>query len=101
MESIAVLPSGADRAGARSLQVSRGDVRFEHVTFGYGRMDAPPVLNDLSIHIRAGERVGLVGRSGAGKTTLVNLLLRFHDVERGRILIDGPDLARVTQKSLR
>src|SRR5204863_209237 len=80
MQSIAVPHSGADRAGARALQVSRGDVRFEHVTFGYGRRDAPPVLNDMSMHIRAGERVGLVGRSGAGKTTLVNLLLRFHDV---------------------
>ncbi|MBW8906880.1 MAG: ABC transporter ATP-binding protein [Betaproteobacteria bacterium] len=101
MQSIAVPHSGADRAGARALQVSRGDVRFEHVTFGYGRKDAPPVLNDLSLHIRAGERVGLVGRSGAGKTTLVNLLLRFHDVERGRILIDGQELAWVTQESLR
>src|SRR3954463_37856 len=101
MQSIAVPHSGADRAGARALQVSRGDVRFEHVTFGYGRRDAPPVLNDLSLHIRAGERVGLVGRSGAGKTTLVNLLLRFHDVERGRILIDGQELACVTQESLR
>ena len=101
MQSIAVPHSGADRAGARALQVSRGDVRFEHVTFGYGRRDAPPVLNDMSMHIRAGERVGLVGRSGAGKTTLVNLLLRFHDVERGRILIDGQELAWVTQESLR
>jgi len=101
MQSIAVPHSGADRAGARALQVSRGDVRFEHVTFGYGRKDAPPVLNDMSMHIRAGERVGLVGRSGAGKTTLVNLLLRFHDVERGRILIDGQELAWVTQESLR
>ena len=59
MQSIAVPHSGADRAGARALQVSRGDVRFEHVTFGYGRKDAAPVLNDLSLHIRAGERVGV------------------------------------------
>jgi ATP-binding cassette subfamily B multidrug efflux pump len=101
MQSIAVPHSGVDRPGARALQVSRGDVRFEHVTFGYGRKDAPPVLNDLSMHIRAGERVGLVGRSGAGKTTLVNLLLRFHDVERGRILIDGQEVAWLTQESLR
>jgi ATP-binding cassette subfamily B multidrug efflux pump len=101
MQTIAVPHSGSDRPGSRALHVTRGDVRFEHVTFGYGRQDAAPVLNDLSIHIRAGERVGLVGRSGAGKTTLVNLLLRFHDVERGRILIDGQELAWVTQESLR
>ncbi|MFN2645449.1 MAG: ABC transporter ATP-binding protein [Burkholderiales bacterium] len=101
MQTIAVPHSGADRAGARALEVSRGDVRLEHVTFGYGRQDAPPVLNDLSLHIKPGERVGLVGRSGAGKTTLVNLLLRFHEVERGRILIDGQDVAWVTQESLR
>jgi ATP-binding cassette subfamily B multidrug efflux pump len=101
MQSIAVPHSGVDRPGARALHVSRGDVRFEHVTFGYGRKDAAPVLNDLSMHIRSGERVGLVGRSGAGKTTMVNLLLRFHELERGRILIDGQDLAWVTQETLR
>ena len=101
MQTIAVPHSGVDRPGARALVVSRGDVRFERVTFGYGRSDAAPVLNDLSMHIGPGERVGLVGRSGAGKTTMVNLLLRFHDVERGRILIDGHNIAWVTQESLR
>jgi ATP-binding cassette, subfamily B, multidrug efflux pump len=101
MQTIAVPHSGVDRPGARTLEVSRGEVRFERVTFGYGRQDAAPVLNELSMLIRPGERVGLVGRSGAGKTTMVNLLLRFHDVERGRILIDGQDLAWVTQESLR
>jgi ATP-binding cassette subfamily B multidrug efflux pump len=101
MQTIAVPHSGVDRPGARTLEVSRGEVRFERVTFGYGRQDAAPVLNELSMHIRPGERVGLVGRSGAGKTTMVNLLLRFHDVERGRILIDGQDVAWVTQESLR
>src|SRR5882672_7051949 len=82
MQTIAVPHSGADRPNARPLQVSRGEVEFQSVIFGYGRRDAPPVLNDLTVHIRPGERVGLVGRSGAGKSTLVNLLLRFHDVER-------------------
>ena len=101
MQTIAVPHSGADRPGARALEVSRGEVQFAGVTFGYGRRDAPPVLDDLTLHIRPGERVGLVGRSGAGKTTLVNLLLRFHEVERGRILIDGQDIAAVTQESLR
>jgi len=101
MQTIAVPHSGADRPGARALEVSRGEVRFDGVTFGYGRRDAAPVLDDLTVEIKAGERVGLVGRSGAGKTTLVNLLLRFHDVERGRILIDRQDIAWVTQESLR
>jgi ATP-binding cassette, subfamily B, multidrug efflux pump len=101
MQSIAVPHSGVDRKGARPLEVSRGEVRFEAVTFGYGRKDAPPVLGNLSLEIKPGERVGLVGRSGAGKSTLVNLLLRFHDVESGRILIDGQDVAWVTQESLR
>jgi len=101
MQSIAVPHSGVDRKAARPLEVSRGEVRFEAVTFGYGRKDAPPVLSNLSLQIKPGERVGLVGRSGAGKSTLVNLLLRFHDVEGGRILIDGQDIATVSQESLR
>src|SRR5438309_1698644 len=101
MESIAVPHSGVDRPGAQHLEVSRGEVVLDHVTFGYGRRDAPPVLDNLSVEIKPGERVGLVGRSGAGKSTLVNLLLRFHDLEHGRILIDGQDIAQVTQESLR
>jgi ATP-binding cassette, subfamily B, multidrug efflux pump len=101
MQSIAVPHSGADRNGARALHVPRGEVRFENVTFGYGRKDAPPVLQDLDLHIRPGERVGIVGRSGAGKSTLVNLLLRFYDVEGGKIMIDGHDIAWATQESLR
>jgi ATP-binding cassette subfamily B multidrug efflux pump len=100
MQSIAVPHSGVDKPGARPLEVSRGDVRFEAVSFGYGRTDAR-VLQDLDLEIRAGERVGLVGRSGAGKSTLVNLLLRFYELERGRILIDEQDIAHVTQESLR
>ncbi len=101
MLSIAVPHSGTDRPGARPLEVSRGEIRFEDATFGYGRKDAPPVLDGLNLAVRAGERVGLVGRSGAGKSTLVNLLLRFYDLERGRIVIDGQDIANVTQESLR
>ena len=88
-----------DRPDARPLQVSRGEIRFEDVSFGYGgeRM----VVENLSLDIRAGEKIGLVGRSGAGKSTLINLLLRFYDIERGRVLIDGQDIAGVTQNSLR
>jgi ATP-binding cassette subfamily B multidrug efflux pump len=92
-----------DRPDAKPLVVTRGDIRFDRVTFNYGAKagDAPPVIDNLSLHIRAGEKIGLVGRSGAGKSTIVNLLLRFHDVAQGRVLIDGEDIARVTQDSLR
>jgi ATP-binding cassette subfamily B multidrug efflux pump len=88
-----------DRPDARPVQVTRGEIRFEHVTFGYGGKRA--VLDDLCLHIRPGEKIGLVGRSGAGKSTIVNLLLRFYDVEAGAILIDGQDISTVTQDSLR
>ena len=88
-----------DAPDAQPLHVSRGEVRFEHVTFAYGGDRA--VVDDLNLHIRAGEKIGLVGRSGAGKSTVVNLLLRFYDVEGGVIRIDGQDIAHVTQDSLR
>jgi ATP-binding cassette subfamily B multidrug efflux pump len=96
-----------DKADSMPLRVTKGDIRFEHVEFHYGQPvgagTARPggVIHDLNLHIRAGEKVGLVGRSGAGKSTLVNLLLRFYDLESGRILIDGQDIAAVTQDSLR
>jgi ATP-binding cassette subfamily B multidrug efflux pump len=101
MQTIAVPRAGADRADARPLEVSRGEIRFEDVSFDYGRGGGTPVLEHLSLTVRPGERVGLVGRSGAGKSTLVNLLLRFYELERGRILIDGQDIGRATQESLR
>jgi len=101
MQSIAVPHTGVDRAGARALEVARGEIRFENLTFAYGRADTAPVVQNLNITIRPGERVGVVGRSGAGKSTLVNLLLRLHDIESGRITIDGQDIAHVTQESLR
>jgi ATP-binding cassette, subfamily B, multidrug efflux pump len=101
MQTIAVPHSGRDRPDARALAVSRGEIRFEDVSFNYSRRDAPPVLDRLNLTIRPGERVGLVGRSGAGKSTLVNLLLRFHEPEQGAIRIDGQDIGHVTQESLR
>jgi ATP-binding cassette subfamily B multidrug efflux pump len=101
MQSIAVPHSGVDRPGAQPLEVSRGEIRYEKVTFGYGRRDGSPVLNEFNLKINPGERVGLVGRSGAGKSTIVNLLLRFFDPEKGRIVIDEQDIAHVTQESLR
>ena len=99
MQSIAVPHSSVDQPGAQPLEVSRGEIRFEHVRFGYGRPEA--VLEGFELGIKPGERVGLVGRSGAGKSTIVNLLLRFFDLEKGRILIDSQDISQVTQESLR
>lgn len=93
------VPKVVDAEGATALAVTQGEIRFETVDFGY--RDETPVLQNLSLHIRPGEKVGLVGLSGAGKTTLVSLLLRLFDVKRGRILIDGQNIAEVTQASLR
>lgn len=88
-----------DRPDAVPLRVTHGEIRFERVRFTYGT--ERPVFDAFNLTIRPGEKVGLVGRSGAGKSTLVNLLLRFYDLDSGRILIDGQDIATVTQDSLR
>ena len=90
-----------DRPDAVPLQVTRGELRFEDLSFRYGAGHGPRVVDRLTLQVRPGEKIGLVGRSGAGKSTIVNLLLRFYDVESGRILIDGVDIAGVTQDSLR
>ncbi len=84
---------------AKSLQVKHGEIKFDAVDFSYG--SSKDVLKNLSLNIKPGEKVGLVGRSGAGKSTIVNLLLRFYEVERGSILIDGQNVNHVTQNSLR
>ena len=99
MRSIAVPRQMADDPGAKTLHVTQGEVRFDNVSFGYGTTRG--VLHGIDLIIKPGERIGLVGHSGAGKSTLVNVLLRFFDVDAGRILIDGQDIAHVTQDSLR
>ncbi|KAF1692118.1 ABC transporter ATP-binding protein [Pseudoxanthomonas koreensis] len=99
INSIALPATVDDAAGAKDIGPVRGDIRFEHVTFHYGKQGG--VIEGLDLHVRPGEKVGLVGRSGAGKSTLVNLLLRFYDREGGAIRIDGTDIATVTQDSLR
>jgi ATP-binding cassette subfamily B multidrug efflux pump len=88
-----------DPAGARPLKVGTGRIEFKNVDFGYGRDVG--VLQNFNLTIAPGEKIGLVGRSGAGKSTVVNLLLRFFDLEGGAILIDGQDIADLTQESLR
>ena len=101
METIAVPHGLVDHPDAHELEVPQGEIRFERLSFTYGRADGKRVLDDLNLVIRPGERVGLVGRSGAGKSTLVNLLLRFHETEQGSIRIDGQNISSVTQESLR
>ncbi|TPL92595.1 ABC transporter ATP-binding protein [Mesorhizobium sp. B2-3-12] len=88
-----------DRPDAKEIIVSKGDIRFEDIRFHYGKQKG--VIENLSLVVKPGEKVGIVGRSGAGKSTLVNLLLRFYDLESGRILIDGQEIAGVKQDSLR
>ena len=99
INTIARRQTVVDAPDAVPLVVTRGDIRFEQVSFAYG--GKRDVIEKLDLHIAPGEKIGLVGRSGAGKSTIVNLLLRFYDVDSGRILIDGQDIARMTQVSLR
>ena len=89
-----------DAADARPIDIQGGRIVFDDVTFHYGGHRAP-LYDGMSVDIAAGERVGLVGRSGSGKTTFVKLVQRLYDVSGGRILIDGQDIARATQQSLR
>jgi len=100
INSISLAPTVEDAPGAKPLAKIAGDIRFEHVDFHYGQNDRS-VIEGLDLHVRPGEKIGLVGRSGAGKSTLVNLLLRFYDREAGTIRIDGTDIATIEQDSLR
>ena len=90
----------ADRADALPIRIERGEVRFEDVTFHYAGQDKP-LFEHLGVTAPAGQRVGLVGRSGSGKTSFVKLIQRLYDVDSGRVLIDGQDVALATQASLR
>jgi ATP-binding cassette subfamily B multidrug efflux pump len=109
METISVPHTLVDEPDAKPLKVTRGEIRFDRVSFSYSagisELGTPnfgkPVLDNIDLIVRPGERIGLVGRSGAGKSTLVNLLLRFFDIEQGRITVDGQDIRHVTQESLR
>ena len=97
--TISVRPALRDAPDAEVLPPAKGDIRFEDVSFHYGKGDG--IIDNFNLHIRPGERVALIGPSGAGKTTVVNLLLRLFDIEAGRILVDGHDIRSVTQASLR
>jgi ATP-binding cassette subfamily B protein len=89
-----------DKRGALPIHITRGEVRFADVTFRYGP-HVPPLFENFSLTIRGGERVGLVGHSGSGKSTFVKMVQRLHDVSAGAVLIDGVNIAEVTQQSLR
>ncbi|MFM0151083.1 MULTISPECIES: ABC transporter ATP-binding protein [Paraburkholderia] len=89
-----------DRPGAGPIAIGKGEIRFEHVTFHYGAKTTP-LYDNFSVRIAPGERVGLVGHSGSGKTTFIKLIQRLYDISEGRITIDGQDIARVRQASLR
>ena len=99
MNTLSSPPRVTDHENAKPLVVTQGDIHFDHIGFHYGK--GAGVIDDLSLHIRPGEKVGLVGRSGAGKSTLINLLLRFHNVEKGSISIDGQEINHLQQSSLR
>jgi len=99
IQSISLPRLVEDKPDARDIAVDRGEIRFENIGFHYGRQKG--VIENLSLTVKPGEKVGIVGRSGAGKSTLVNLLLRFYDLEAGRIMIDDQEIAAVTQDSLR
>ncbi|WP_349974295.1 ABC transporter ATP-binding protein [Pseudomonas sp. WHRI 8519] len=99
METLTRGPKVQDAPNAGVLKTTGGAVDFDNVSFNYN--GERQVLDGLTLHIRPGEKVGLVGRSGAGKSTLINLLLRFYDVDSGEIRIDGQNIAKVTQDSLR
>lgn len=90
----------ADSPGARPLRIDAGEVRFDHVTFCYAGQHTP-LYRDLNVRIAPGERIGLVGHSGSGKTSFVKLIQRLYDVTEGRVMIDGQDIMHATQESLR
>lgn len=114
MDTIAREVAIQDRRGAKDLKVGEGVIEYRGIHFNYGQRvpeiapgedgaerEVGGVIEDMSLRVAGGEKIGVVGRSGAGKSTLVSLLLRFYDLERGKILVDGQDIARVTQDSLR
>ncbi|MBB1490281.1 ABC transporter ATP-binding protein [Paracoccus sp. MC1862] len=99
MQTLSPPHSLVDAPDAVDLGRLRGEVVFDGISFAYGREEGG--IGDLSLRIAPGERIGIVGASGAGKSTLVSLLLRLYDVEKGAVLVDGQDVRRVTQQSLR
>jgi len=98
-ETMDIQPTVRDVEGAVEMPPIKGDVEFSHVYFSYD--EGKPVLEDVSFKVKSGETVALVGPTGAGKTTIINIISRFYDIDRGKVLIDGQDIKYVTLNSLR
>lgn len=98
-EIFAISPKVSDREGAQSIAVAKGRITFDHVTFGYD--PNVPAVSDINLTIEAGERIAVVGHTGAGKSTLIRLLLRFHDPQSGSVCIDDVDIRDIKLRSLR
>jgi ATP-binding cassette subfamily B multidrug efflux pump len=99
LNTLSITREVQDKPDAKPLRIEQSTIDFKSVNFNYGKHEG--LLNNFNLHIKAGEKIGLVGRSGAGKSTLVNLLLRFYDVSSGSILIDNQNIAEIKQESLR
>jgi ATP-binding cassette subfamily B multidrug efflux pump len=99
LNTLSITREVQDKPDAKPLRIEQSTIDFKSVNFNYGKHEG--LLNNFNLHIKAGEKIGLVGRSGAGKSTLVNLLLRFYDVSSGSILIDNQNIAEINQESLR
>jgi ATP-binding cassette subfamily B protein len=100
-EMLGIKPDVADRSNPKEFTASRGDIVFNKVDFAYSENTKKPLFQNFSVHIKPGEKVGLVGRSGGGKTTIAQLILRFMDINSGEILIDNQNIANVKQNDLR
>lgn len=101
MNTFSTATTIVDKPNAKNLNVTDGKIEFKNIYFTYDEKIRNSVINDLNLTIKPGQKIGLVGRSGAGKSTLINLLLRFYDLQQGKILIDGQDITEINQESLR
>ncbi|HSH55672.1 MAG TPA: ABC transporter ATP-binding protein [Candidatus Limnocylindrales bacterium] len=100
-EILQIQPAVEDPAKPEKVRIARGDIRFDSVSFSYKQGEQEALFDDFNLHVKPGEKVGLVGHSGSGKTSLTKLLLRFSDVQKGEILIDGQNIRHITQDDLR
>ena len=101
INTFSVAKTVVDQPDAPSLKVTDGKIEFKEINFSYDAKLKNAIIDNLNLTIQPGEKIGLVGRSGAGKSTLINLLLRFYDLQNGQIFIDGQDITKVNQESLR
>ena len=92
-------PVAADAPNAKVLTQVRGEISFEHVDFSY--VPETELIKDMNLKVRPGERVAIVGPTGCGKTTIINLLMRFYDIDQGKLLVDGTSVEQITRESLR